>query len=40
MVMAAYQQKYVPAGKDHWDGNQENLYYWTKFEPLYKQGIY
>ena len=30
------EQKSVPAGKDHWDGNQENLYYWTKYIPLYK----
>ena len=29
-------QDSVPAGKDQWDGNKENLYYWTKYIPLYK----
>ena len=30
------ENKSVPAPKDHWDGNKENLYYWTKFIPIYK----
>ena len=28
------EQNSVPAPKDHWDGDKENLYYWTKFIPL------
>ena len=28
------EQSSVPAGKDHWDGNRENLYYWKKLIPL------
>jgi len=28
------EQNSVPAPKDHWDGNKENLYYWTKYIPL------
>ena len=30
------EQSSVPAGKDHWDSNKKNLYYWTKYIPLYK----
>ena len=30
------EQDSVPAPKDHWDGNRENLYYWKKLIPLYK----
>ena len=28
------EQNSVPAPADHWDGNKENLYYWTKYIPL------
>jgi hypothetical protein len=28
------EQQSVAAPADHWDGNRENLYYWTKYIPL------
>ena len=30
------EQKSVKSGSDHWEGQKENLYYWTKYIPLYK----
>ena len=28
------EQKHVEAGPDHWDGKEQNLYYWTKYIPV------